>query len=91
MLFHGNAGPIEKRSYKLNKLSKYNQNILIISWRSNLGNEGKPTEKGLSDDAMSAVNWLQTHGVKKEDIIIYGEHLGTAVSIEIAQKEAIQG
>ena len=29
LMFHGNAGPIENRFYKINKLSKYNQNILL--------------------------------------------------------------
>jgi hypothetical protein len=48
LMFHGNAGPIENRFYKLNKLSKYNQNILLISWRSYSGNEGKPTRKGFT-------------------------------------------
>ena len=91
LMFHGNAGPIENRFYKLNKLSKYNQNILLISWRSYSGNEGSPTEKGLYDDAISAVKWLQNKGYKKEDIIIYGESLGTAVSIEIAQNEPFKG
>ena len=91
LMFHGNAGPIENRFYKLNKLSKYNQNILLISWRSYSGNEGKPTEKGLYDDAMSAIKWLQTKGYKKEEIIIYGESLGTAVSIEIVQNEPFKG
>ena len=63
LMFHGNAGPIENRFYKLNKLSKYNQNILLISWRSYSGNEGSPTEQGLYDDAKSALKWLEDKGL----------------------------
>ena len=91
LMFHGNAGPIENRFYKLNKLSKYNQNILLISWRSYSGNEGSPTEQGLYDDAKSAINWLQNKGYESEDIVIYGESLGTAVSIEMTQDKSFKG
>ena len=91
LMFHGNAGPIENRFYKLNKLSKYNQNILLISWRSYSGNDGSPTEAGLYDDAKSAIKWLQKKGYEREDIIIYGESLGTAISIEITQNKTFKG
>ena len=58
LMFHGNAGPIENRFYKINKLSKYEQNILLISWRGYSGNTGTPTEEGLYLDAESALQWL---------------------------------
>ena len=91
LMFHGNAGPIENRFYKINKLSKYKQNILLISWRSYSGNEGNPTEEGLYDDARSAIKWLEDKDININDIIIYGESLGTAVSIEVAQKASFKG
>ena len=91
VMFHGNAGPIENRFYKVNKLSKYKQNILLISWRSYSGNSGNPSEEGLYDDAVSAINWLNKRDIKEEDIVIYGESLGTAISIEIAQNKSFKG
>ena len=91
LMFHGNAGPIENRFYKINKLSKYDQNILLISWRSYSGNDGEPTEDGLYDDARSAIKWLEEKNISKKDIIIYGESLGTAVTIEIAQNNIFKG
>ena len=91
VMFHGNAGPIENRFYKINHLSKYKQNILLISWRSFSGNKGNANELGLYDDANSAIKWLENKNISKEDIIIYGESLGTAVTLEIAQKEKFKG
>ena len=91
VMFHGNAGPIENRFYKINKLSKYNQNILLISWRSYSGNEGTPHEQGLYDDAQSAIKWLQNKDISIEDIVIYGESLGTAISIEVSQNKPFKG
>ena len=46
---------------------------------------------GLYDDANSAIKWLEIKNISKEDIIIYGESLGTAVTLEIAQKEKFKG
>ncbi len=91
LMFHGNAGPIENRFYKINKLAKYNQNILLISWRSYSGNQGTPSEQGLYDDAQSAINWLNDKDILTEHIIIYGESLGTAVSLEVAQDKPFKG
>ena len=39
-------------------------NFLIIAWRGFSGNSGKPNEKGLYDDAKSAVRWLKSLGIK---------------------------
>ena len=66
-------------------------NFLIISWRGFSGNKGQPTEKGLYKDAKSGVEWLKNKGIRKENIIIYGESLGTGVATEIAQNNNFAG
>ena len=68
-----------------------NVNFLLISWRGFSGNEGKPTEEGLYQDARSAVAWLKSKGISEDDIIIYGESLGTGVATEIAQNKNFGG
>ena len=50
------------------------------------GNKGKPTEKGLYEDARSTIRWIKDQGVNLEDIILYGESLGTGVAVEMAYK-----
>ena len=77
LLFHGNAGNLFNRVYKLNELNKLDLNILIISWRGFSGNKGKPTEKNLYHDAEEAVKWLKVQGLDNKNIILYGESLGT--------------
>ena len=59
LFLHGNAGSLENRIYKLNHFENFDLNFLIIAWRGFSGNSGKPNEKGLYDDAKSAVNWLE--------------------------------
>jgi len=91
LFLHGNAGSLENRIHKINHFKKMNVNFLLISWRGFSGNKGKPTEKGLYEDAKSAVAWLKSKGVNENNIIIYGESLGTGVATEIAQNKNFAG
>ena len=68
-----------------------NINFLLLAWRGFSGNKGKPTEQGLYQDARSAVKWLINEGVIEENIVIYGESLGTGVATEIAQNKNFAG
>jgi len=91
LFLHGNAGSLQNRIHKINHFNNININFLIVAWRGFSGNKGKPTEKGLYEDAASAVRWLKSNGIKEKNIIIYGESLGTAVAIEIAQNKNFAG
>ena len=91
LFFHGNAGTLDNRIYKLNFLGNLDINFLIIAWRGYSGSSGKPTELGLYQDAKSAVNWLNLRGIAEKNIILYGESLGTSVAIEIGQKKIFAG
>ena len=91
LFFHGNAGSLENRTYKLNHLKSLNLNFLIIAWRGFSGNKGKPNEMGLYEDAASAIKWLKTKGIEEKNIILYGESLGTGVVVEIAQNNNYAG
>ena len=66
-------------------------NFLIIAWRGFSGNEGKPSEKGLYEDGKSGINWLVSKGVKEENIVIYGESLGTGVATHLSQNKNFAG
>ena len=91
LFLHGNAGSLENRIHKINHFKDMNINFLLVAWRGFSGNKGKPTEKGLYEDARSAVAWLKSKGVKENNIIIYGESLGTGVATEIAQNKNFAG
>ena len=89
--FHGNAGKLENRIHKLNHFKDMNVNFLIIAWRGFSGNEGKPSEKGLYVDGGSTITWLKNLGLNEEDIILYGESLGTGIATHLAQKNNYAG
>ena len=91
LYFHGNAGNLENRIYKLNHFKDLDVNFLIIAWRGFSGNDGKPSENNLYIDGKSAMEWLKKNGVDENNIIIYGESLGTGVATEIAQNGNFAG
>ena len=89
--FHGNAGTLDNRIHKLNHFKDIDINFLIISWRGFSGNKGEPTEKGLYIDGQSAVDWILKQDVKEENIILYGESLGTGIATELVQNKNYAG
>ena len=91
IFFHGNAGSLENRIHKINHFKDININFLIIAWRGFSGNQGKPSEDRLYEDGKSAVRWLNERGVKDEDIVLYGESLGTGVATHLSQNNNFAG
>jgi len=91
LFFHGNAGRLENRIYKLNDLSKLDLNYLIIAYRGFSGNEGSPSEEGLYKDARAAKYWLNLNNISDQNIIVYGESLGTAIAIDLAKDHKFAG
>ena len=91
VFFHGNAGNLSNRTYKLNQLSKLDLNIIILAWRSFSGNEGEPSEQNLYNDAKKTIDWLNSRGIKNKNIILYGESLGTGIAVEIGQTNQFGG
>ena len=91
LLFHGNAGKLDNRIYKLNEFSKMNVNYLIFAYRGFSGNDGKPSEKGLYVDALAAKKWLNSMKIEDKNIILYGESLGTAIALNLAKDYSFSG
>ena len=91
LFLHGNAGSLENRIHKINHFKDMNINFLLVAWRGFSGNKGQSTEQNLYEDARSAVQWLESKGIKENNIIIYGESLGTGVATEIAQNKNFAG
>ena len=91
LFFHGNAGDLENRTYKANAFNDIGYNYLFISYRGFNGNDGSPTEENIYADAQFAYNWLLKNGFDENEIIIYGESLGTGVGVEISKNNNPKG
>jgi fermentation-respiration switch protein FrsA (DUF1100 family) len=79
--FHGNRGNIGNRAHKLIAFAKEGYGVLAVSWRGFGGSTGKPSERGLLKDAHTAIKWLH---IPHEQMILYGESLGSGVAVQMA-------
>ena len=86
--FHGNAGHIGMRGFKVRAYLNAGLGVLLTTWRGYSGNPGTPTEDGLYADGRAARAFLRAHGCGDERQILYGESLGTGVAVHLAREAA---
>lgn len=97
LYFHGTSGTLASGfrppSYRaLYASDPLNTHILTFDYRGFGESTGHPSEPGLITDALTVVDWaLNTAGVKPEQIVIFGQSLGSAVALalvhELAKRE----
>lgn len=91
VILHGNAGNIESRVYRFQFLLDQGYSLLLIEYRGYGDNPGRPTESNLIADSALALEWLFKQGVSSEEIILFGESLGSGVAIALAAQYPVKG
>lgn len=87
LYFHGNASHMGNRAGIYSALSGQGFGVLSISYRGYGKSEGSPHEQGLYADARTAIAFLvQENKIPLDNIILYGESLGTGVAVQMAQE-----
>ncbi len=85
--FHGNSFDIGERAHRIKRYNDAGFSTLLVSWRGFSGNKGKPTEKNLYLDGKATIDWvLNNTKFSIQDIINYGESLGSGVAVELNLK-----
>jgi len=83
--FHGNAGNIANRGDIYSALAAKGFGVLGVSYRGYGRSEGSPDEQGLYSDARAAIEYIQKNKrVAAQNIVLYGESLGTGVATQMA-------
>lgn len=65
--------------------------LFMLSYRGHYKSGGKASEKGVYNDAQTAILQLKKLGVDKDKIIIWGHSLGSAVALETACNNNVLG
>ena len=86
--FHGNAGHIGMRGFKVRAYLNAGLGVLLTTWRGYSGNPGTPTEDGLYADGRAARAFLRARGCGDAQQILYGESLGTGVAVHLARESS---
>jgi len=85
--FHGNAANLENRKNKYQAFAEdSNYSILAITYRGYPGSSGSPSEQGFYLDGQAAIDYIYAKGFKDNNIILYGESIGSGVATEMATK-----
>ena len=85
--FHGNSFDIGERAYRIKRYNDAGFSTLLVSWRGFSGNDGNPTEENLYLDGNATIDWvLKNTKFKIEDIVNYGESLGSGVAVQLNLK-----
>jgi len=84
LYLHGNAGNIAGRADRFQRYQERGIGMAILSWRGYGGSTGRPSEANNVADARLAYDRLVASGVRPEDIVLYGESLGSGVAIQLA-------
>jgi pimeloyl-ACP methyl ester carboxylesterase len=91
LYFHGNAGNLASRSERVRRYVQRGYGVLFLSYRGYGGSTGKPSERANVADALLAYQALIKDGVDPEDIIVYGESLGSGVATQLAAQVPVGG
>lgn len=94
--FHGAAGTVASgyrtpnyRALSAGKPKKIH--VLTFDYRGFGLSSGTPSERGIILDAITVVNWAtKVAGISPSKILIFGQSLGTAVSLAVSEHFALQ-
>jgi len=84
VFFHGNANNLLHMWPKAESFVSAGYGAFLCEYRGYGGNPGMPTEQGFYQDGRAAFAWLKDHGYKNDQLVIYGESIGTGVSVQMA-------
>lgn len=92
LYFHGTSGTMASGwrpdSYRsLYSADPVNTHVLAFDYRGYGESTGSPSEQGIITDAITVANWaIHTAGIPSERIVIFGQSLGSAVAIALANE-----
>jgi fermentation-respiration switch protein FrsA (DUF1100 family) len=89
LYFTGNAGNVANRAGKIARIGSDGFGVFMLNYRGYGGSEGWPSEAKITADALLAYDCLRAQGVSPQDIVAYGESLGTAVATRLVLQREV--
>lgn len=86
LYLHGNSGHIGYRMPIARQLINAGFGVLLLEYRGYGGNRGSPSEQGFYNDARAGLEFLTKNKVTDDNLVIFGESLGTGVATKMAEE-----
>ena len=90
LYFHGNAGNAAGRAERVATYAGAGYGILLMNYRGFGGSSGRPSEAANVADAEAAYAYLIAQGLSGDDIVLYGESIGTGVAVRLALSQPVR-
>ena len=91
IFFHGNGDSLAGALAATQALAAAGYGVLLPEYRGYGGNQGRPSEAGLYDDARAATAFLRQNGVPRDQTVAIGNSLGSGPATQIATEEHLAG
>ena len=85
LYFHGNAESAAQNRPLADELAREGIDTFLAEYRGYSGLPGRPTEAGLNEDAVAALEAFRGSG-SPQPLILVGRSLGTGVAVELARR-----
>jgi pimeloyl-ACP methyl ester carboxylesterase len=85
--FHGNAETAEANAFLAREMKKRGFSVVLVEYRGYGRSRGtSPTEEGLYLDAAAILDVLAARGIGPDQVVLWGQSLGTGVAAEMANR-----
>jgi uncharacterized protein len=91
LYFHGNGGTLLIRADRIRRFLGDGLGVFMPAYRGYSGSTGSPSEAALIADAKLAYDHLTGMGLRAEQIVAYGESLGSGVAVQLAASRQTAG
>ncbi len=89
LYFQGNGAGLANRAERFAAFAASGFGVAALGYPGYSGSGGRPSEASLVAAAQSAYDHLRATGVNAEDIVVYGESLGSGVAVQLAAAQPV--
>ena len=89
LYFHGNGANAADRAPRIADMHRDGFGVFYLNNRGYGGSGGRPTEEHNVADAIAAYDYLVERGVSPEQIVLYGESLGSGQAVQLAAAKPV--
>jgi pimeloyl-ACP methyl ester carboxylesterase len=89
LYFHGNGANAADRAPRIATMHQDGFGVFYLNNRGYGGSGGRPTEEHNVADAIAAYDHLVERGVSPEQIVVYGESLGSGQAVRLAAARSV--
>ena len=91
LFFHGNGGALVHRTHRFRGLMADGFGVFMLGYPGYGGSQGRPSESAFLEGARLAYQYLRGQGLEPDDIVIYGESIGSGVAVQLAASVGAKG